>query len=215
MTPVEILTFDELLERGWSLDDALAEAFRLEFMQFEDGAYTVARFAEMHAGPGGLCTLLFPADRVEPGQGWGVQACAERQSRDGAVAHQVVTIAVEPAMTGRGLGPLLDERCEELALARGYRLRVLRSRAPASIYARYGNRTGGSLHGEATRFALKRGFRVMAAEQALDFFGDDIARLITDDVVLGETVLRNCIIAESRPREGHLPWYFICMSKAC
>lgn len=214
MSAPSILTFDQLLSSAWSLDNVLAEAYRIEFMHFGGGSYTAEQFAEMHGSPGGLCALLFPADRVEPGQSWAVEACVERQARDGTVSHQLVTIAVDPAMTGQGLGPLLDERCEAIICKRGYRLRVLRSRAPAQIYAKHGGREGGSAHGEATRFALKRGFRVMGTETALNFFGDNIARFVSDDVVLGQTTLRGCPIAESRPHDSHPVWYFICMSKA-
>lgn len=213
MIPVNILTFDELLARGWPLNDIAAEAFRLEFVHFGTGSYTAAQFAQMHSSPGGLCALLFPASCVEPGHACAVEACVERQAVDGTVAHQLVTVAVEPAQTGLGFGPLLDERCEELILDRGYRLRVLRSRAPTPIYAKYAGRVGGSPRAEATRFALKRGFGVMQAEDALNFFGRDITRMITDDVVAGRTVLQDCLIAESYPQGEQPPWYFICMSK--
>jgi len=213
---IEVLTFSELTTQGWFLDTVLAEAARLESAQFGSGAYTAAQFAEMHASPGGLCALLFPAHAIEPGRAWGVMAGRERRARDGTVAHQLVTIAIDPGKTGQGLGPRFDAQYEPLVLARGYRFRVLRSRAPASIYLKYGRREGGSPHGEATRFALKRGFHPMNAEESHNFFGDDIARLITDNVPLGEnTVLRDCVFAESHSTGERPPWYFICMSKVC
>ena len=207
-------TFDELLLAGWSLDSVLADAYRVEFSHFGSGAFTEAEFRRMYTMPGSLCALLFPPDRIaEPGYALGIEACVERRSQDGIVAHQLVTIAIDPAMTGQGLGLELDNYCEALIVERGYKLRILRSRAPSYIYAQYGGRIGGSPHAEATRFALKRGFSPMSSEQSLNFFGSDIARLIVDDVIVGDRILQQCVFAESLEHENKPPWYFICMSK--
>ena len=215
MVPIKPLTFDELLEQNWNLDTVVSESARVEFLQFGNGAYTANDFTRMHAAPGSLSALLFPANRVETNGALGIEACVERRAADGTIAHQLVTIAIDPAMTGQGLGPLLDKYCESLILTHGYLLRILRSRAPSSIYAKYGGRVGGSPHGEATRFAVKRGFQLMSAEESLNFFGDDIARLLVDDVNIGDKILRDCFFAESHSKVGKPPWYFICMRKVC
>src|SRR5262249_51871160 len=137
-------------------------------------AYSRSELEELLARNGGLCVLLFANDGVIPGEAWSFALCIEREARDGTKAQQLVTIATLPDKSGQGLGPRLDERCEEIAREQGYKLRVLRSRAPSYIYAEYGGRVGGSPHGEATRFALKRGFEAMPIAQARNFFGEDL-----------------------------------------
>lgn len=210
-----VLTAEELMEQGWSFEEVIEEAARVEFSQFGSGAYSAAELKGMLNSPGGLCVFVFAAEPKNPQSALGFAICVERRARDGKIAQQLVSIAIKPTQTGQGLGLLLDERCEAIARQVGYRLRVLRSRAPSSIYAKYAGREGGSPHGEATRFALKRGFQVMSEADARNFFENDVARFITEDLVLGDKEIHDCQIAESHPQGENPPWYFICMMKAC
>ena len=214
MISVKVLTFDDLLNCGWSLYELSNEAARVEFSQFEDGAYTENQFAEWYTSHGGLCALLFPENSIKIGSAVGVAAGRERRAIDGAIAHQLITIAIEPNLTGQGFGPQLDRHYEAHVLECGYHQRILRSRAPSHIFATFSNQEGGSPKGVATRFAIKRGFCPMNKDQTLNFFNDDISKLIESDVLLGDTVLSNCIIAESHPQGSRPPWYFICMNKS-
>ena len=204
---------DQLIELGWSRASVLAEAARIEASQFRTQPFTEQEFGAMLDAPGGLCVLLFPTDSIQPDQGIGVAACKEQRGRDGVSAHQLVTIAVDPAFTGQGLAALLDERCEEFALAHSYALRILRSRAPSAVYRQLGGRAGGSPHGEATRFALKRGFQAMPEDIARNFFEKDIGKPHLLDVAVGHTTLNNVLVVESPPQGNDPPWYFIPMRK--
>jgi hypothetical protein len=204
----------DLLAAGWRIEQIVAEAARAEASQFRTKPYTADDFRRMSEGPGGYCALLFRAGAIQPGQGMGVAACRELLGTSGTRAHQLVTIAIIAGQTGARLGWILDELCEAFARTSGYTVRILRSRAPSTVYQTLGAREGGSPHGEATRFALGLGFQAMDETEALDFFGHDIARPHRLDLTLGAVSYAQLLVIESLPQEDEPPWFFIPMRKA-